>query len=127
MITATATDMRAPEVVTAETERLRRSYATTKDENAAEDDRVKLTPDADMIGTIQDELSPIAGTHTAPTKNQISPAYHGPRDPLMTPQEQQQQSLAQSMSTTPSPTPTPKQQHKKRPWEYIVPARPTDQ
>ena len=124
MITATASNMSSPDVETAETERIRRTYVESKDDQRAEDDKLNLSPDANLVGTIQDELTPYA--RKRPSSHPMSPnnpANQG-LQPLTTPEEVEQAKKASSLTyPTPTPSPSPKKAHNKKPWEYIVPAK----
>lgn len=121
MITATATDLGSPEVVVAETERLRRTYLSTPDEHSADEQRVNLTPDANLIGTVQDELTPFP--KKIENTNLLSP--RNPKNEnlgqIKTPQEKAQ--TTEALSLAPAPAETTEARRRSKPWEYIVPAR----
>ena len=121
MITATATDISRPEVITAETERIRRTYIETNEAYAADDSRVNLTPEPNLLGTIQDEFTPFAKAN--PNENAISPKNkkNAGLSEIKTPQQIQQESAAGAAPVV-EPTPAP-DRRKSRPWEFIVPAR----
>ena len=116
MITATATDVTKPEVIVAETERIRRTYLDTTDAHSAENERVNLTPEPNLLGTIQDELTPFP--KKAENQNIISSKNPKNVDlpKIKTPPDVAHEKAA-AMGLPPEP------RTKKRPWEHIIPSK----